>query len=184
MGLNLNTWLNKAQDLFYRISHTVGEDAGIKPESFTERHFAHQSLEVDLPSLAKLLPYETVTESHFFVNRNSAGFGLLLTPLSGADESLMKTLAETFKNKLSEGTDCTVLLYKHPWLSATLSQNYEPILKKEGIIAELARESLKYHLNAIQKGYKNGRNIPASLSDYCCVLLKLFIFCARILNPN
>ena len=125
---------------------------------------------LDLPSLKSLLPYETVNDEGFFVNRQSMGFGMLLMPMSGADESLMKSLAETFKNKLTVDTDCTVLLYKHPWLASHLHQNFEPILKRGGIFAELARQSIKYHLNAIKNGYKNGRNIPATLSDYRCYL--------------
>jgi conjugal transfer ATP-binding protein TraC len=96
--------------------------------------------------------------------------------MAGADESLMKSLAELFKNKLTEGTDCTALLYKHPWLLQNLQQNYAPIIKQGGIYAELARQSLQYHQHAIQNGYKNGRNIPATLADY-----QSFLFISR---PN
>lgn len=179
MGLNVTKWRDKTREMFYRFSHQLGEQAGIKPDSCVTTQKARESLEVDLPSLSKILPYETVTEDDFFVNRGSLGFGFMLTPMAGADESLMKSLSQTFKNKLTVGTDCTVLLYKHPWLSHALSQNYEPILKQGGIYAELATQSLQYHLNAIKKGYKNGRNVPAGLSDYCC-----YLFISRPIQPG
>jgi conjugal transfer ATP-binding protein TraC len=170
MGLTLAAFRDKARDLLHQAATLLGETSGIKPASLKAHDEAYESCALDLPSIKALLPYETVNERGFFVNRNSMGFGLELLPMSGADESLMNSLALLFKNKLTVGTDCTVVLYKHPWLGASLSQNYEPILKQSGIYAELARESLNYHLNAIKKGYKNGRNIPAGLSDYCCYL--------------
>ncbi|AHE68494.1 type IV secretion system protein TraC [Legionella oakridgensis] len=170
MGLNLADFRDKARDLLHRAATLLGETSGIKPASLHAHDKAHESCALDLPSIKAILPYETANEAGFFVNRNSMGFGLMLMPMSGADESLMNSLSQLFKNKLTVGTDCTVLLYKHPWLGTSLSQNYEPILKQGGIYAELARQSLKYHLNAIKKGYKNGRNVPAGLGDYCCYL--------------
>ena len=170
MGLNINIWRDKARAAFYSVSQKLGESAGIKPTSLHHVNKACESLSVDVPSMKSLFPYETVNDDGFFVNRNSMGFGMMLMPMAGADESLMKSLAETFKNKLTQGSDCTVLLYKHPWLAGTLHQNFDPILKRGGIFAELARQSIKYHLHAIKKGYKNGRNIPATLSDYRCYL--------------
>lgn len=170
MGLNLGLLRDRARELLHKGSASLGEVTGIKPESIHKNHKAHQSLAMDLPSIKSLLPYEAVSDEGFFINRNSMGFGLVLTPMSGADESLVKSFSQIFKNKLTVGTDCTVLLYKHPWLAGGLIKNYEPILKQEGIYAELARQSLKYHLHAIQNGYKNGRNVPAGLCDYCCYL--------------
>lgn len=179
MGVDFTVWRDKARDLLHRTSQMLGETSGIKPASLSAQRQAHESVTMDLPSIKGLLPYETVNEAGFFVNRNSMGFGLQLSPMSGADESLMKSLAQLFKNKLTVNTDCTVLLYKHPWLEGRLSQNYEPILKQGGIYAELARLSLKYHLNAIKKGYKNGRNVPAGLSDYCG-----YLFIARPMQSD
>ncbi|STO91693.1 type IV secretion system protein TraC [Fluoribacter dumoffii] len=170
MGLDFTVWRDKARHLLHRTSQMLGETSGIKPASLSAQGQAHESITMDLPSIKGLLPYETVNEAGFFVNRNSMGFGLQLSPMSGADESLMNSLAQLFKNKLTVDTDCTVLMYKHPWLEGRLAQNYASILKQGGIYAELARLSLKYHLNAIKKGYKNGRNVPAGLSDYCCYL--------------
>src|ERR1700733_776075 len=135
MGLNLNSLRDKAREALYHLSHKLGEIAGIKPLSLHHVKKACEALALDLPSMKSLFPYETVNGDGFFVNRNSMGFGMMLIPMSGADESLMKSLAQTFKNKLTQGTDCTVLLYKHPWLASHLHQNFEPILKRGGILA-------------------------------------------------
>lgn len=174
----INQWRDKTRDALHRLSHWVGETAGILPESLYESAKANESLSFDLPTFRSLLPYEVIDSDGLFINRQSVGFGLQVAPLAGADESLMKTLAELFKNKLSEGTDCTVLLYKHSFLANDLNQSYAPILEKGGIYAELARMSLDYHLKAIQKGYKNGRNVPAQLSDYRC-----YLFVSRAKHP-
>ncbi|WP_419421564.1 type IV secretion system protein TraC (plasmid) [Legionella sp. D16C41] len=179
MGVDFTVWRDKARELLHRATTSLGETASTKPASCRAESRAQASYAMDLPSIKALLPYETINDAGFFVNRNSMGFGLELMPMAGADESLMKSLSQLFKNKLTAGTDCTVLLYKHPWLGDTLLQNYEPILKQGGIYAELARFSLKYHLNAIKKGYKNGRNVPAGLSDYC-----VYLFMSRPLNAE
>jgi len=179
MGLKINVWRDKARTACYNMSQKLGERAGIKPASLHHANSACESLSLDVPSMKSLLPYETVNDDGFFVNRNSMGFGMMLMPMAGADESLMKSLAQMFKNKLTQGTDCTVLLYKHPWLAPHLHRNFEPILKRGGIFAELARQSLKYHLHAIKKGYKNGRNIPATLSDY-----RGYLFISRPNQPG
>lgn len=174
MGEIVNQWLDKARHSLHRLSHMLGETAGIRPESMTQHCRANESLSMDVPSFVSLLPYETLNEDGLFINRSSMGFALMLMPMAGADESLMKSLAEMVKNKITAGTDCTITLYKHPWLAQSLSQNYAPILKKGGIHAELAKMSLKYHLNAIKQGYKNGRNVPATLADY-----RGFLFISR-----
>jgi conjugal transfer ATP-binding protein TraC len=166
----VNQWRDKTRDFLHRISCKLGETAGIKPHSVHDVAKARNSLQCDVPSLKSLLPYEAMDEDLFFINRQSQGFGLHVSPLAGADESLMKSLAELFKNKLSEGTDCNFLLYKHPHLGTPLQKSFDPIIAQGGIYAELARLSLKYHINAIEKGYKNGRNVPAKLCDYRCYL--------------
>jgi len=179
MGVTIKYWRDKTRALLHRLSHILGETDGIKPNSLVDIHHANQSLSMDLPSFSKLLPYESVDEHGFFVNRNSVGFGLMVVPMAGADETLMKAIAEMIKSKLTYGTDCTVMLYKHPWLAQSLQNNFEPILERGGIYAELARMSIKYHLKAIHHGYKNNRNIPATLADYQCML-----FISRKASPG
>lgn len=175
----INQWRDKARAALHRLSHALGETASIKPQSLNDGAKAFDSLRIDLPSFKSLLPYEAIDNEGLFVNRHSAGFGMHLAPMAGADESLMKSLAELIKNKLTENTDCSVLLYKHPYLAGELHQNYAPILKQGGIYAELAKMSLNYHTKAMQHGYPNERNVPAQLSDYRC-----YLFISRAHSPS
>lgn len=163
-------WRDKLRNGLYRFSHQLGETAGVKPESLADKARAQESLRMDLPSLVTLLPYETITDDGIFINRHSQGLGFYINPMPGADEALVNALSDLIKNKLSKDTDCTVLLYKHPWLSFNLHQSYAPIINQGGVYAALAKMSLDYHLNAIAQGYANGRSLPATLTDYCCYL--------------
>lgn len=181
----INQWRDKTREALHRFSHWMGETGSIKPHSLQDSREAEDSLKLDLPSFRSLLPYETMDEDLLFLNHQSAGFGLNLLPSSGADESLMKSLAELFKNKLPVGVDCTVLLYKHHYISHRLADNFGPILKQGGIYAELAQRSLNFHVQAIREGYKNGRNVPAQLADYTAYLFistRRKANCQRTLN--
>lgn len=161
-----NKWRDKSRALLFNMSRLLGETGGFMPASLRDKNEAQTSLNVSLPALKSLLPYETMDEEGFFINRNSVGFGYHFSPQAGADESLMKSMAELFKNKLPEGCDCTFMLYKHHYLAGDLSRGFTPILEKDGIYAELARLSLNFHLKAMKEGYPNTRNVPAQLADY------------------
>lgn len=163
-------WMqDKARFTFQKVSQFLGEDSGSFIDSVQDRHRAKQLVEdVDLPSFKNILPYESVDADDIFINRTTAGFGLHVLPAAGADVSLMKSMAELFKTKLPVGVDCTVMLYKHPYVGEALYANFEPILQKGGIYAELARLNLEFHLKAVTDGYPNGRNVPAQLVDYRC----------------
>lgn len=176
-----DSWVHSVRDktrvLMHKLSHFLGEGQGNAPSSILDTHSAQKLVSVDLPSFRSLMPYESVDEDLLFINRTTAGFGLHVLPASGADMSLMKSMAELFKTKLPVGVDCTVMLYKHRYLGNALAHNYAPIMKKGGVHAELARRSLDYHLKAIKKGYPNGRNIPAQLADYRCYF---FLSCPKV----
>ena len=169
---------NKARDvariMLHRFSHFLGETFGVLPESLRDRREGIASLKIELPAFKSLLPYQSVDEDDLFINKKTVGFGLHVAPSAGADESLVTSLSELLKNKLPAGVDCTVMLYKHPYLEAPLSRSFSCILKKGGIYSELARMSIKYHLKALKKGYKNTRNVPAQLVDYRC-----YVFVSR-----
>ena len=164
----VHTLRDKAREGLQRLSTFLGETDGIAPESTETISRAKQLMSIDVPSFKSILPYESVDANDLFINRTTAGFGLHVLPAAGADESLMKSMAELLKTKLPIGVDCTVMLYKHHYIGAALLHNFEPILKKGGIYAELARQSLEFHLSAVQNGYPNGRNVPAQLADYRC----------------
>lgn len=173
----VHTLRDKARMLIHQLSHFLGESDADAPCSILDAARAKTLVAVDFPSFKSMLPYETVDEDSLFINRTTAGFGLHVLPASGADMSLMKSMAELFKTKLPVGVDCTVMLYKHHYIGRELAYNYEPIINKGGIHAELARRSLDFHLKAIKEGYPNGRNIPAQLADYRCYF---FLSCQRV----
>lgn len=176
-----DSWVHRIRDkarvFTHKFSHFLGEADEYTPSSLLDAKRAQNLVEVDLPSFRSVLPYESVDEDLLFINRSTAGFGLHVLPASGADMSLMKSMAELFKTKLPIGVDCTVMLYKHHYVGQALASNYEPIIKKGGVHAELAQRSLEFHLKAIKEGYSNGRNIPAQLSDYRCYF---FISCSKV----
>ena len=120
--------------------------------------------------MEQLLPYESITDDNIFINTTSLGFGLFLSPASGADERLVNAHAEMLKQRLPAGYDLTGVLHKHHYIAADLYRGYEPILKKGGIYEAIARMSLRYHLNAIKNGYKTINNIPTQLADFSCYL--------------
>lgn len=162
----LDTLVDKGRHALHRLAGFLGEGTGVPLTSVKKNRAGLTSIQVDLPSFRTLLPYESVDEALFFMNKSSAGFGLRVVPAAGADETLVKSMAELFKNKLPPGCDCTILLYKHHYLAADLERGVAPLRDKGGIYKTLAEMSLKYHQNAIKHGYKNSRNIPAQLADY------------------
>lgn len=166
MPPSFNQWRDKSRHVLHQLSRRLGEKVSAKPASLDDKAKAEETLSLELPAFKSLLPYETMDENSLFINACSEGFGLHLLPSSGADESLMQTLSTLFKNKLPEGCDCTVLLYKHHYLANQLAASFVPILGQGGILAECARLSLDHHTKAIKSGYKNGRNVPAQLTDY------------------
>lgn len=166
----VNRMRDKTRSMLHQFSNLLGERDALKPSSLYEAQKARESVTIDVPKLACLLPYETIDELGFYHNKSSAGFGFYVSPLNGANESLVQALAEAFKNKLPKGAFCTTLLYKHSYLGGKLAKNYAPLLERGGIVAELARMSINFHRKAIRDGYKNNLNIPAQLADYECFM--------------
>lgn len=170
---------DKSRAWLQRFSEVMGEATGIVPAAMYDRSLAQASVDIEMPSFKTLLPYESVDEDLIFHNRDSLGFGFELSPMPGADETLMKNLAELIKNKLPKGVYCSFMLYKSPFVADRLAPAYEPILQRGGIYAELAQMSLQYHLKAVKDGYKNARNVPAVLADY-----RVFLFVAQKKTPR
>ena len=162
----LADWIDSTKEVFAKVALRFGEENDTRPGSFRKTKDAQVSLVFDLPSLSTLLPYESIDEDLIFINKKSIGFGLFAMPVSGANEELVKSMAELLKNKLREGVDMTVMLYKHHHLNQTLEHGFEPLISMGGEFTRLAKMSLKYHKNAALSQYTNGRNINATLSDY------------------
>ena len=166
----LTHWMDKGRETLSRLAQSLGEHAPINANTSSSARLARAALRMQLPSLRQLLPYETYSSDGLFINKQSVGFGLHVLPAAGADETLVKSMAELIKAKLNPGVDCTVMLHKHPYIGAELKRGFEPLTRRGGIYARLSQMSLDYHLKAIQSGYANGCNIPAQLVDYRCYL--------------
>ena len=166
----LADWIDSTKEVFAKVALRFGEENDTRPGSFRKTKDAQASLVFDLPSLSTLLPYESIDEDLIFINKKSIGFGLFAMPVSGANEELVKSMAELLKNKLSRGVDMTVMLYKHHHIANNLFKGFEPLINRGGIYKAIAQMSIRYHINAIQNGYKNNCNLPAQLADYSCYL--------------
>lgn len=171
----LQDLIEETKALFAKLQHSMGMENDAKPKKLKD------SLRIDLPTLAHALPYESIDEDLLFFNKTSMGFGLQLLPAIGADEAILKTLAGMLKNKLPEGFDCSVMLFKHHRIEHQIQHGLKPMFEKGGIYAELAQLSFEYHQKASLQGYPNGRNIPARLGDY---KLYLFFSCPKDLSKT
>lgn len=158
--------IDTGRSWLHRVAHLLGEGGHMMPGSLKKERLAQASVNLDLPSIVSLLPYESVDEDLLFFNKRSLGFGLHVIPATGADEALVQSMAELIKNKLPVGVDCTVMLHKHHYVSAAIERGFDPMMQQGGICQQLAQMSERYHLKAAVDGYPNGRNIAAKLSDY------------------
>lgn len=154
---------------FYKVASYLGE-AGVLPESLAEKDKAQDSLNFDAGVFRHLIPYENYLEDGFILNKSTLGFGLMIQPSIGADVQKVKAHAELLKNRLPKGFYLTCMLYKHHHIANNLLKGFEPMIKKGGIYKAIAEMSVRYHINAIQNGYKNNCNLPAQLADYSCYL--------------
>ena len=165
----ITSLMDSSRKMMHKISHLLGEDYGIEPESLSSKSKAQQTLELNPQEFETLLPYESFDDGIFY-NKETMGFGYHVCPKAGADLALVKAHANILQHKLPQGVYLNVMLYKHHFLCAPLMRGYSAILDKGGMYTQIAKMGLRYHLNAIKSGYKNKKNIPANLSDYSCYL--------------
>jgi conjugal transfer ATP-binding protein TraC len=166
----LNQLLDALHAVTGKVAHLLGERTHEDAHTRRGAHQAQQALQVALPSLRQLLPYETVDEEGLFINKTSVGFCLHLLPATGADEALVKSMAALIKGSLPINVDCTVMLHKHPYIEEVFRQGFEPMRAKGGMYARLAEMSVTYHKTAVKNGYRNGQNLSLYPCDYRCYL--------------
>jgi conjugal transfer ATP-binding protein TraC len=158
--------IDKGMKALERLTHRLGEGPGVATPTYKKAKLASQSITLDVPSIANLMPFETTDEDLMFINKQSMGFGFKVLPMSGADETLVKALSNLLKNKLPVDVDCTVMLYRHHRIKERLDDGFDAMESQGGIFEGLADLSKSYHAKAAIDGYPNGRNIAAKLSDY------------------
>ena len=169
----LADFIKETKALFSKLQLSMGIDNNPQQKKLID------SLKIDLPTLAHVLPYESMDDDLLFFNKTSMGFGLHVLPVIGADDALVKSLAGMLKNKLPEGVDCSVMLFKHHRIASQIAHGLKPMIERGGIYQELANLSMQYHQKASLNGYTNGRNLPARLGDY---KLYLFFSCPKDLS--
>ena len=85
--------MDTGRSWLHRVTHLLGEGGHMMPGSLKKERLAQASVNLDLPSIVSLLPYESVDEDLLFINKRSLGFGLQLIPATGADEALVQSMA-------------------------------------------------------------------------------------------
>lgn len=154
-------------DIAQKIQHFLGEkEVAHDPAKFQTEHHEALNDAIDPEVIFKKIPYQYVDESHCYINKNSVGFGFLMEPSSGADESLMLTLANLIKNKIPPNVEVQCLLLAHPWVGKRIEEGVLGNQSDHPILRELAAQSKHYHQQAVLHGYENQRRIPAVLRDY------------------
>lgn len=150
-----------------KFAKLMGESTGVEGSTNKAIKIAREVMEVPYAALREVLPYDLYdAEQQLFINNKSVGFSYSVLPLTGADEGIVRSIAQLLKDKLPAGWDCQGALYKHSMIADKIAKLYEPFLKRGGMYERIAKMGIKYHINASQKGYKNKRGYPCRLSDY------------------
>jgi len=97
-------FMEKVKQASNRLGLLLGEDVNVQSD-VKQQKMAKKTLQLDAPILSNILPYESIDDDLVFFNKNSIGFGLQLLPATGADETLVKSMAELIQNKLPQGVD-------------------------------------------------------------------------------
>jgi conjugal transfer ATP-binding protein TraC len=124
------------------------------------------ALNLNIKTLTSLLPYETIDESLIFHNKSSIGFAMELAPFLGADEALVKTLADFISNKVLVDIDVSIMLYKNRFIAESLETGLSQLAEKGGIYAELGDSIFANTLTATKAGFANNKNLKAGPCNY------------------
>jgi len=93
------------------------------------------------PKLSSWLPYEVYDEDEsLFYNDKSYGFCVEVTPLCGADDSIVNTIEDMLSNVLEEGTSVQIYNWASPEISDYFTKWKLPRLLKNGVYRKLANK--------------------------------------------
>lgn len=125
---------------------------------------------MDYSRFSGILPYRYFdTDDDLYINDQSVGFGLELSPLSGANEEIINALSELIKNKIKEDICVQIMMMGSNKVGSLLSNIVMPTFDEE-IFATLSKNQYEYLKHSAIKGFSNKRNIPMQLKDYRCFL--------------
>lgn len=99
----------------------------------------------DRPSLQRWLPYEAYDpETHLFHNVGSIGWGLQLTPSTGATAASVTILASILTDVLPPDADVQVLMWASPWIGPAIQGVREAAGQRGAACAHLADKQAAY----------------------------------------
>jgi len=117
-----------------------------------------------------LIPYRTYDEdSKIFIQDNSYGFVLEAAPLVGADDSIVKQLAQTFATQIPEMAWVTVLDWASNRVGEYLDAWERPRAAKGGLTAKVASHRVNHLKKAIHDSLYE--KVPLRLYDYRVVIV-------------
>ena len=101
-----------------KFAKLMGESTGVEGSTNKAIKIAREVMEVPYAALREVLPYDLYdAEQQLFINNKSVGFSYSVLPLTGADEGIVRSIAQLLKDKLPAGWDCQGALYKHSMIA-------------------------------------------------------------------
>ncbi|MDG3444537.1 type IV secretion system protein TraC [Nitrospirillum amazonense] len=98
-----------------------------------------------LTSITEILPYREWNDvSRLYVNNKSCGFILEMSPLVGADETVVNTITGLVTDGLPKGTCVQIIGWRSRFIGHILEHWARPRLKAGGIHAEMAKSRVAY----------------------------------------
>lgn len=120
---------------------------------------------------AHLLPYRYFDdENQLFINTESVGFALEISPLSGANEELINSLAEMIKNKIDPTVCVQVMLFGSDKIGPILKNVLSGYCGNDATFEALGVSQYNYLKHAALHGFYNKRKLDIPLRDYRCYL--------------
>lgn len=109
-----------------------------------EQKVNYKQYEPLMPSISELLPYRMFDEENrVYVNDNSYGFMLEVTPLCGCDEKMVGIMTSMFTDGVPEGCSIQIINWASPNVDQILN-NWMSI-RQQGVYKKLAQKRVEYY---------------------------------------
>ncbi|EAY0560434.1 type IV secretion system protein TraC [Salmonella enterica] len=123
--------------------------------------------EMDYPSFASMLPYrQYCPESGLFINAATTGFLLECRPLSGANESITKSLDFFLRDKVPRRTPLTFLLLGSSGVRPLLDHGLADFSWQGRRAEEFNAITRAYYEQGALSGFANKKGYPLTLRNY------------------
>ncbi len=130
---------------------------------------------MDYERFAHLLPYRYFDDQdELFINTESVGFACEVSPLAGANEEIINSIADMIKSKLDHTVCVQVMLVGSNDIEPVLNGVVSGYLNSDDTFKELGLSQYRYLKHAGIHGFSNKRQVDMPLRDYRC-----FIFVSK-----